>query len=166
MTLTPKFNTERMLIDYFNDMYLPTARRAKELSLDSYALAKELAEWKSTLPMRFASLRMIDFTVEGFHGDMIHVDEPLAVTVHIDAGKMNPEEIFVEIIIGKKGKDGLLTDMECVPLALKDASDPALLKFFVEYKVLSNGPYSYGVRVMPYHPRLSSKVEPGIVFWG
>jgi len=166
MTLTPKFNTERMLIDYFNTMYLPTAKRAKELTQDSYALAKELALWKSTLPMRFASLRMIDFAVEGFHGDMIHVDEPLSLTVHVDAGKMNPEEIFVEMIIGKKGKDGLLSDMACVPLALQSGSEPNLLTFFVEYTVRSNGPYSYGVRVMPYHPRLSSKVEPGLVFWG
>jgi len=68
--------------------------------------------------------------------------------------------------IGKKGKDGLLSDMACVPLALQSGSEPNLLTFFVEYTVRSNGPYSYGVRVMPYHPRLSSKVEPGLVFWG
>jgi len=147
-------------------MYLPTAKRAKELTQDSYALAKELALWKSTLPMRFASLRMIDFAVEGFHGDMIHVDEPLSLTVHVDAGKMNPEEILVEMIIGRKGKDGLLSDMACVPLLPQSGSEPNLLTFFVEYTVRSNGPYSYGVRVMPYHPRLSSKVEPGLVFWG
>ncbi|HPJ97381.1 MAG TPA: hypothetical protein PK022_08715, partial [Syntrophales bacterium] len=115
---------------------------------------------------RFASLRMIDFIVEGFHGDLIHVDEPLSLTVHIDAGKMNPEEIFVEMIIGKKGKDGRLSDMACVPLTLQNGSEPNLLTFFVEYTVKSNGPYSYGVRVMPHHPRLSSKVEPGLVFWG
>jgi phosphorylase/glycogen(starch) synthase len=166
MTLSPQFNTERMLIDYFNSMYLPTAKRAKELTDASYTMAKELAEWKSTLPLRFASLRMIDFSVEGFHGDMIHVSEPLEVTVHIDSGKMNPEEIFVEMIIGKRGKNGALTDVECVPLDLRDKTDPAHLTFTVEYTVRSNGPYAYGVRVMPYHPRLSSKVEPGLVFWG
>ncbi|MBN1547401.1 MAG: alpha-glucan family phosphorylase [Syntrophaceae bacterium] len=165
-TLSPRFNTERMLIEYFNDMYVPTAKRAKELSQDSFALAKELAEWKDTLPLRFASLRMIEFTVEGFHGDMIHVSEPLSVTVHIDAGKMNLDEIFVELIIGKKDKDGLLGSMECIPLSLTDNKNPAQLVFNVEYTVKNNGPYIYGIRVMPYHPRLSSKVEPGLVFWG
>lgn len=165
-TLAPRFNTERMLIEYFNDMYAPTAKRAKELSRDSYALAKELADWKSKLPMRFASLRLLDFSVEGFHGEMIHVDEPLSVTVHIDAGKMDPKEIYVEMIIGRKEKDDMLGDVECVPLSLTNADDPARLTFFVEYVVRENGPYSYGVRVMPHHPQLSSKVEPGLVFWG
>ncbi len=165
-TLVPKFNTERMLIEYFNEMYLPTAKRARELSQNSYALAKELADWKGKLPMRFASLRLLDFSVEGFHGEMIHVDEPLTVTVHIDAGKMDPEEIHVEMMIGKKAKDDRLKDVECVPLSLVNADDPAMLTFFVEYIVRENGPYSYGVRVMPHHPQLSSKVEPGMVFWG
>ncbi|MDX9745413.1 MAG: alpha-glucan family phosphorylase [Syntrophales bacterium] len=166
ITLTPKFNTERMLIDYFNAMYRPTAQRSREMTQDSFALARELAQWKSTLPMRFASLRMVDFVVEGFHGDIIHIDEPLTIRVHIDPGKMSPEEIFVEMIIGRKGKDGSLANVECVPLTLQEGAEPNMLRFFAEYTVKSNGPYSYGARVMPYHPRLSSKVEPGLVFWG
>jgi len=168
MSLGPLFNTERMLLEYYNDMYLPTAKRSTDLHRDSYAMAKEIADWKSKLHTRFASLRLLDFVVEGFRGDVIHVDDVLSVTVNIDAGKMNPDEIRVEMIVGKKGTD---TDekndkITYVPLGMANGENPSLLTFFTHYTIPENGSYYYGVRVMPYHPLLSSKVEADLIFWG
>ena len=105
-TLVPRFNTERMLIDYYRDLYLPTARREHQLYADSYRMARELADWKRKIPMRFSSLRILEVSIEGIRGDTILVERPLDIAVRIDPGKLTPEEILVELIIGKKDGTG------------------------------------------------------------
>ena len=168
MTLGPLFNTERMLLEYYHDMYLPTAKRSNDLSRNSHAMAKEIADWKSKLHTRFASLRLLNFVVEGFNGDIIHVDDTLSITVNIDAGKMNPDEIRVEMIVDKKEADADQghDKFTYVPLKMTQEENPSSLTFSARYTIPENGLYYYGVRVMPYHPLLSSKVEGDLVLWG
>jgi phosphorylase/glycogen(starch) synthase len=40
-----------------------------------------------------------------------------------------------------------------------------VLTFSVEYIVKQNGPYYYGVRVLPYHKRLASRQDTGLILW-
>ena len=165
-TLVPRFNTERMLVDYYRDLYLPTARREHELFGDSYRMARELADWKRKLPMRFSSLRLLDVSVEGIRGDTIIVERPLSVTVRIDPGKMEPEELLVELVIGKKEGTGFAEPPECLPLELSARGEKGILIFAADYTVRQNGAYAYGIRVLPYHPHLATKQETGLVYWG
>jgi glycogen phosphorylase/synthase len=165
-TLVPRFNTERMLIDYYRNLYLPTARREHELFLDSYRMARELADWKLKLPMRFSSLRLLDISIEGIRGDTILVERPLNVTARIDPGKMGPEEVLVELVIGKKEGSGFADPPESVPLQITGKAAKGILTFSVSYTVRQNGAYAYGIRVLPHHPHLATKQEAGLVYWG
>ncbi len=165
-SLMPRFNTERMLLDYYHDLYLPTARREHELYGESYRMARELADWKRKLPMRFSSLRLIEVSVEGVRGDTILVEKPLTVTVRIDPGKMEPEELLVELIIGKRDGHGFVGQPECIPLAITDRRNRKGITFSVSYTVRQNGSYAYGIRALPHHPHLATKQETGLVYWG
>ncbi|OGP83680.1 MAG: carbohydrate phosphorylase [Deltaproteobacteria bacterium RBG_16_58_17] len=165
-TLVPRFNTQRMLLEYYHDLYLPTARREHELYAESYRMARELADWKRKLPMRFSSLRLIDVSIEGIRGDTIIVDKPLDVSVRIDPGKLAPEELLVEMVIGKKDGAGFAEQPECLPLAIADRAENGIATFAVSYTVRQNGAYSYGIRVLPNHPHLATKQETGLVYWG
>jgi phosphorylase/glycogen(starch) synthase len=165
-TLIPKFNTDRMLIDYYHDLYLPTALREHDMYLDNYRIARELADWKQKLPMRFSSLRLLEVVVAGIQGDTILVEEPLEVTVRVDPGKMEAEEILVEMVIGKSNLGGFTGQPECIRLPLEGKSSDGILKFFISYNVNSNGSYTYGIRVLPHHPHLAAKQETNLVYWG
>jgi phosphorylase/glycogen(starch) synthase len=165
-TLVPRFNTERMLIEYYRDLYLPTARREHDLYEDSYRMARELADWKRKLPMRFSSLRLLDVSIEGIRGDTILVERPLTVAVRIAPGKLEPEEVLAELVIGKKEGSGFADPPESVPLQITGRAADGVLTFSVSYTVLQNGAYSYGIRVLPYHPHLAAKQETGLVYWG
>ncbi|MDA8125442.1 MAG: alpha-glucan family phosphorylase [Deltaproteobacteria bacterium] len=165
-TLVPKFNTERMLVDYYHNLYLPTAQREHELFRDNYRMARELADWKLKLPMRFSSLRLLDVSVEGVRGDTIIVERPLSVTVRIDPGKMEPEELLVELVIGKKEGAGFAEPPECIPIAISGRGGKGVLTFSADYTVRQNGAYAYGIRVLPHHRHLAAKQETGLVYWG
>jgi len=165
-SLTPQFNTDRMLQEYLRDMYGPASQRECELAADDYALARRLAEWKSKVPMRFSSLKLIDVSVEGIHGDTVIVDQPLRVSARIDPGKLAPEEILVEMVIGHRNGHDFIRRPETVPLELSGESAEGILNFAAEYIVKENGMYSYGIRVIPRHPDLASKLETGLILWG
>jgi len=155
-----------MLLDYYHAMYAPAAKRDDELGGNRYQLARQIADWKSKLPMRFSSLRLLEVSVEGVHGDTIVVNEPLTVNARIDPGKLDPGEFVVELIIGEKDRAHVVKAPECVPLKLKDKADDGILTYSVEYIVHKNGPHCYGVRVLPYNEILASKQETGLIVWG
>jgi glycogen phosphorylase/synthase len=165
-TLIPRFNTERMLLEYYHDMYLPAAKRTRELTQDGFALARALSDWKRKMPMRFSSLKLVDLTVEGIHGDNIPVNEPLHIKARIDPGKLEPRDILVELVIGKKDSKGAVTDPDYIPLQILNKGADGILTFSTEYVIRENGPYSYGIRVLPYHEKLASKQETGLILWG
>ena len=165
-TLIPRFNTERMLLEYYHNMYLPTAKREQELAQDGFARAKVLSDWKRKIPMRFSSLKLLDVTVEGIHGDNIPVNEPLNITVRIDPGKLEPGDILVELGVGKRDGKGSVTDPDYVPLKIMNKGADGILTFSTAYVIRENGPYSYGIRVLPYHAKLASKQETGLILWG
>jgi phosphorylase/glycogen(starch) synthase len=165
-TLVPRFNTHRMLIDYYRDLYLPASRREHQLFEESYRMARELADWKRKIPMRFSSLRLVEVSVDGIRGDTILVEQPLDVSVRIDPGKLEPEEVLAELIIGKKDGTGFVDTPECVPLHADGKDADGSLIFSTSYTVRKNGAYAYGIRVLPYHPDLAAKQETGLVYWG
>lgn len=164
-TLVPRFNTNRMLADYYARMYLPTAKRDVAITADSYRLARELADWKKKMPMRFSSLRLLDITVEGIKGDTITVNTPLSVTARIDPGKLAPEEILMEIIVGKKEGEETLINPSYLPLEMVSRDNQGILTLRATYNVQENGTYSYGIRAIPIHPDLKSKEETGLIIW-
>jgi phosphorylase/glycogen(starch) synthase len=165
-TLVPQFNTERMLLEYYQDMYLPTAIRAKELTRDAFALARALADWKRKIPMRFSSVKLLDVTVEGIHGHNIPVSDPLTVTVRIDPGKLDPGEILAELIVGRRNAQDEIVHPEYLPMRIANRGADGILTFSVEYTIRENGSYSYGLRVVPYNENLASHQETGLVLWG
>ena len=165
-TLIPRFNTERMLLEYYRDMYAPTARREQALVREGFALAKALADWKRKIPMRFSSLKLLDVMVEGIHGDNIPVNEPLQIRVRIDPGKLEPKEVLVELVIGRKDGRGAVAAPEYVALQITNRGADGILTFSTEYVIRENGPYSYGIRVLPCHEKLASRQETGLILWG
>ena len=165
-TIVPKFTSERMILQYYEEMYLPTVRRAGKLMEDSYKLARELADWKRKIPMRFSSLKILDINIGGIHGSTVSVEQPLLVEVKIDRGRLEAEEILVEMVIGKKEGDDFVSNPECVPLEIMNRETNGVLTFSVKYVVQENGLYSYGIRVMPYHKKAAYRHEAGLVLWG
>ncbi|HOI72829.1 MAG TPA: alpha-glucan family phosphorylase [Syntrophales bacterium] len=165
-TLVPKFNTERMLSEYYSLMYRPAAQRDQELTSEGFALARTIVDWKRKVPMRFSSLKLQEVSIGGIHGDTIVVDQPLSVQVRIDPGKMAPEEILVEMVVGLRDSHGFTGSPQRVPLKVADVEKSGMLVFSGEYTVRENGMFSYGIRVLPFHPQLATLQEMGLILWG
>jgi len=165
-TLVPQFNMERMILEYYAGMYIPAAEREQDLVRDGYRLAKELADWKRKVPMRFSSTRLLEVSVEGVTGDSVFVGNPFVVSVKVDPGKLESDEVMAELVIGRRDGHEFIGEPDCVLLTLMGKDAAGVLTFTGVYIVKENGPHLYGVRILPYNRNLAMKQEMGLVLWG
>lgn len=163
-TLMPRFNTDRMMREYYTNLYKPAAERLQTLTSDNYQLARKIAEWKLKVPMRFSSVHIIDVSIEGIHGDSIPVGQPLKVHVRIAPGKLSPDELTAEMVVGQRDGDELVPPLTTVPLKARETQRNVLL-FTGEFTVSGNGRYAYGIRVMPFNPILPCTQDVELVLW-
>ena len=82
----------------------------------------------------------------------------MTMSVRIDPGKMLEEEIYVEMMIGKGDHGGFIGEPESIPLVKISKAPDGVITYGVKYVVRQNGNYSNGIRVLPYNPRLASKL--------
>lgn len=148
------FNTHRMVRDYAELYYRPAAEKYFLLGGSAAAGAKELAAWKKDLPARFSSLHIRSVTLQGLVDENLNVGDAITVTVEIDPGRMTKEELKVEmVIVPEGGVEGDLSEF-IVPCAAAQESE-GRLRYSTTWTASKPGKFSYGVRVLPTHPRLN-----------
>lgn len=165
-SLVPRFNTHRMIRQYYEDMYLPAARRAELMEAKGYEKARALAGWKQKIPLRFSRDHIRWYKVRGFTGDRLNVGEAFQVEAGVYLGKLSEEEVRVELVIMESREQGVLTLQDRVVM-VKTAADETegILVYAGEYRAEKAGTFVYGIRIIPVHPDLFCYQETGLVHW-
>jgi len=167
-SLTPVFNTNRMVEEYVRKCYLPSHERYVQLTADEFRRARELAQWRRRLLQQWGQIR-VD-SVEKKEVDVLHVGDSIHVTARIVLGPFSPADVEVQLYHGLIDSMGDIPDAQTV--ALNPTSQEPLPGgenawiFRGRIPCRSSGQYGYAVRVLPKHPSLPSSLEPGLVTWG
>ncbi|MFA4943691.1 MAG: alpha-glucan family phosphorylase [Lentisphaeria bacterium] len=164
-TNVPRFNTHRMLLDYFTQMYKPCADRHALFRRENGKLARELAAWKHRAASRFSSLRIQDISADALVNGAMPVGKPFTATVHIDCGEFKPEELSVDLVVGRGDAKQQIRNPAFTPMQPTGKPEGPIVAFRAEYTVPDKGQYAYGVRVMPRHAALGHPAEAGLVIW-
>jgi phosphorylase/glycogen(starch) synthase len=166
-TALPYFNTHRMVADYFNEMYQPCAERGKKLLAASAKAVRQLAEWKRSVSSRFSSVHLLDITTSGPKSGCIQVGKTFAVKVRLDIGDVEPDELCVELVVGKADPEQQISNPVEIELKAQpsEAGHEHIVTFAGEYKPEVKGNYSYGIRIVPNHPDLVNKFDTGLIIW-
>ena len=165
-SLVPRFNTHRMLREYYNTMYLPIARRSQELKQNSYERARALADWKLKIASRFSTDHIRWYRARGFHGDRLNLGDEFEVEVGVDPGKLTEHEIRVELIVLESDEHDQLRNPTIITMekARTDVEDNTCT-YVGTYRTSKSGKFVYGIRVMPCHTDLFTYQEVGLVHW-
>ncbi|MBN1829443.1 MAG: alpha-glucan family phosphorylase [Deltaproteobacteria bacterium] len=166
-SLAPKYNTHRMLREYYELMYRPIAERGAALQADHCARAKALSEWKMKIASRFSTDHIKWFRIKGFKGDRLSLGEDFQVEVGVEPGKLSEEELRVDLIVTlPKHRIGVIQKPDIVFMKkVKHPGEGEITVFSATYRVTRPGRYAYGVRVLPSHPDLFQYQEIGLVHW-
>ncbi|MBN2283502.1 MAG: alpha-glucan family phosphorylase [Deltaproteobacteria bacterium] len=166
-SLVPRYNTHRMLREYYERMYLPVARRAQTLSGNNYERVKLLTDWKLKIASRFSTVHVKWLTVRGLRGDSLRVGDRFEIEMGLDMGKLSGDEIRAEIIIERSnGRDRTEQELVVVPMNLtRHDTEKNEALYAGVYEATVPGRFVYGVRVLPDHPQLLLYQELGLVHW-
>ncbi len=162
-SICPTFNTERMVREYCEQYYLPSARLFMQLAEADYAGAHQLADWLDRIRHHWGQVA-IGRMEHG--GGELQVGTDLAVHAEVHLGPFTPEEVRVEIYHGSLDSDGKLVDGRPSVMALIHANGDGTATYEGSIPCHDCGPHGYTVRLMPHHPYLANPHHTRLVHWG
>lgn len=163
-TLVPLFNTNRMLRDYTQQMYLPAVRRVRRVLSDNYALARSLATWKDRLHSHWHEVRVVE--VQSPPYQTLKVGDTLALQARVHLGSIPPEDVAVEVYYGPLTPDDEITGGQAVRMNFARPESNGEHWFEGAVPCRSSGRNGYAIRVVPCHEDLADRYDQGLVVWG
>jgi len=162
-TLGPKVLSSRMLGDYVEQLYVPTAQTSALLRAD-HAAATALAKWKAGVRAGWPHVHIDHVEASGI-GDSPEVGAVLSVQVFVSLGELSPQDVCVEVVYGRVGDDDALTDTRRLGLTLVESHEAGRHRFDGMVELDRTGGFGYSVRILPRHDLLAAPAELGLVAW-
>jgi starch phosphorylase len=157
----PRFNSQRMVVDYVNGFYTKANDQLKRLKQNDMQPTRELAEWKKKVREHWkgVSIRRVDSS-----GTAITQGDALTITVAARLNGLDPEDVTVECLVGKEDLDGNYSVYDQVNFSYKGEEGDEHL-FELALKPGEPGLNFYKLRMFPYHKYLSHPFEMGDMVW-
>src|SRR5690606_24299460 len=116
-TLAPRFNTNRMLQEYAEKLYLPALKRARALGADNLQPAVAFAHQKDRLRAAWNKIRIENVEMRG--AASLSVRQELAVSAVVNVDNLEPSELRVQVYMGPLNNDGRIIEGEAIDLTYK-----------------------------------------------
>ena len=156
-TLGPEVMASRMVRDYVEQLYEPTAARADVLGADRGVRAVALAGWKDRVRGSWKAVHVDGVDADVATGDL---GTERTVTAQVALGDLSSDDVQVQLLHGPVGQNDELDHSQVVIMS-GDGE-----RFTGTFRCEHPGRYGFTVRVVPSHPDLVSPVELGLVAWG
>ncbi|MCI0681087.1 MAG: alpha-glucan family phosphorylase [Gemmataceae bacterium] len=163
-TVCPVFNTNRMVQEYMERCYAPSAGRFERLTQDKLKRAAALAEWRRRLVRDWSQIKVEN--VEASGADPMHVGNQLDVHARINLGNLKPDDVEVQLFHGLVDNAGEIPHPAAAAMHHNGAIQGTGLVFKGTIPCRASGNYGYAVRVLPKHPDLANPFDPGLICWG
>ncbi len=99
-SVTPNFNTHRMVKEYAERLYLPAAKAYRALSEEGCRPATELSQWKAQMRREWSQVRIEDVQAGNENRHNIPVGDALQLSARVHLGPVNPSHVRVEAYPG------------------------------------------------------------------
>jgi starch phosphorylase len=160
------FNTNRMVREYFEACYLPSAQRNERLAANDEERAKALAAWKARVRKQWGQLRIDRIWVESAEGQDLKVGDQLKVQAQVYLGELKPTDVAVELFFGPLDAEGLIVQGRSLPTLIAQSKGKGAYVFAGAISCRTSGRHGYALRIIPQHEDLGNPFEMGLVLWG
>ncbi len=157
------FNTHRMVREYTERFYLVCNALYRALAENDAARARALAAWLARVRAAWHEVRVE--AVERGLTDLL-VGQRAQVRVRVHLGPLNPDDVKVELYVGKLDSDGNIVDPVTAPLGpTGERSGNSWIFEGSLSPCMRSGRHGYTVRILPSHPDLVSPFLPNLITW-
>lgn len=165
-SLAPAYNTNRMVQDYADRLYVDAHRQGGMLVSDNLAEARGLAESMRRARRHWSSVRIADVRADVGPAAPIHSTISIEAIVEFDG--LMPEELRVQAFHGTLTGLGDIADGRPADLRYDgpvSADNPRAHRFTGQIRLDRSGQCGVAVRVLPSDKRLASPFVPGLITW-
>jgi len=174
--ITPQFNTNKMVGNYTRRFYNPTAARWRYLTAEAPSRAKVLSMWKSNMKSLWPEFAIKDVKMHIKNGKedvelnpkrpQLKVGSELRIKALVKLGKVNPDDVSVELYHGSVDARGNIRDGLAVRMAHKETSEQEGEHWFVgTMPCKRTGQHGVAVRVLPRNTDLVDPYDLGLILW-
>ncbi|MDD2706989.1 MAG: alpha-glucan family phosphorylase [Verrucomicrobiae bacterium] len=164
-SVSPVFNTWRMVQEYAETFYIPAAAGKTRLMASNYKEARELAEWKKDVRRAWPQVAVREIACDHPHPFGIVVGEKISIRAKVFLGEINPDNVLVEVYYGE-ANDGELSQPATNFLEMKNRDSDGSYWYTGTIDATESGAYGFNVRVLPTHRNLNQKHELRLFAWG
>ena len=159
-TLGPAVQAQRMVADYVEQLYTPIASSSRVLNAPGHEAARELSDYKARVRAGWDGVAVKH--VESHIGDIAVVGDTATIKADVQLGNLRPEDVEVQVVIGRVGNDDNLTNFSVLPMELRGETG-GLYSYGLDAKLRNSGPFGYSIRVVPTHRLMAGYTELGLV---
>ena len=165
-SLIPRFNSQRMAMDYARDFYAPAIAQGAKLRENNFENACQLSLWKKRIR---DSWNKINIAHVGAYAPTLSKGTPLVIEVAVELSELSPEDIRVDcqfetgVPNEETLEDGKPYDCQTLKFVNKLEDGRALYK--LSHIPKQGGLQSYKIRCYPFHNNLSEQFELGYMLW-
>ncbi len=161
--LSPAFSTNRMVGEYVDRYYRPTASLYARLGADGFARAKALAAWKAHVEREWGAVRVEQ--VDAKNGHSHQVGESVPMTAVVSLGSLRPADVAVEVYFGPVDSNREISHASVAMLYHTDDLGGGRHRYTGNVPCGRSGLFGYTVRVRPYHEDASNMFLTGLMAW-
>jgi starch phosphorylase len=162
-SIGPQYNTNRMVREYTEKMYLPAIDHYTTLTADNFKRAKKFAVWKENLRRQWQTIKIGGVIVDDHM--TLKVGESLTVRARIDLGQLTPEDVSVELYYGSLNARGEIENPKVALMKPSDKPKGTVYEFIGVNKLETSGRLGHTVRILPRHEDLDNPYKLGLILW-
>ena len=174
--IAPRFNTHRMVAEYTQRFYHPSAAKWRYLNAEECSKAKAFSSWKARMKNDWPELAVSDVIMEVQNDEgqqevnpkqpLLKVGSQLCIRARIKLGKIDPNDVSVELYHGLVDNWENIKDGSAVQMNYEKVAEQEGEHWFVgSMPCCETGQHGVTVRILPKHPDLTNPYEMGLILW-
>ena len=163
ITTGGKYSTQRMVIDYTNKMYMPLCNLYNTYYSNLESVA-EYSEWKSELNKSWSNIEIKQ--LNNLSDIAMDAGNKINVECEVKLPNINVENVEAQVYYGKIAENGMVDNIEIIPMKLKAKNEAEkVYTFEAKIELTTGGDYGYTFRVMPKHEMLLESSDLNLIKW-
>jgi starch phosphorylase len=160
------FNTNRMVREYYERCYLPSAGRSQRLMDENLDRTKTLSAWKAEVHRQWKQVRIERVWADGPEAQELKVGDQFQVQAQVHLAALNPTDVAVELYYGRLNAEGLIVEGQGTPMLIAQSKGKGKYIFAGAVPCRTSGRHGYALRILPHNEDLGNPFEMGLVVWG
>jgi len=163
-SLGPVFNTNRMVTEYTEQLYVEQMKRLEKLQQNNYKTVKDFAAWKEKIFKSWDNLAINKIKVDNTND--YKVGNQVKVSALVNLGTLSPTDVEVEIVFGIIDQHYNMTNTNTVVMEPNGKSETKATTYTGMIPCEHSGNFGLTIRATPKHDLQAHRFETKLITWG